>query len=202
MNIKEESLKKVLSELHIPELPKQAREDCGEYWLEAVVLVRKRDASQSYAVGKRGADGKIRYAADYGSMSQIVGLISIHPYMYLEKRKYMPYDTIEQKRIALANFIGGDEAAKQAVAELSDSEVEYKVLEIAIGAQYNSNSIAATHDDIIAAVKGIGKDMQIEDAKEMDDVESPSDSFGGDVSPKAREKKNKSGRPRKTSTKQ
>ena len=65
-NIKDLSLSKALSALSLPELPKQYRDDCGEYWLEAIVLVRKQNLSNSYAVAKRGADGKIVYKADFG----------------------------------------------------------------------------------------------------------------------------------------
>lgn len=154
MNIKEESLKKALETCRLSELPKQFREESGEYWLEAVILTRKRDGSQSYVAGKRGVDGKIIYKADFGNMSQIAGLISVHPYVYLDKEKYMPYTTIEQKRHALALYIGGDEDAERAVDELQDNEVDYQILRIAIDAQYNSKEIAATHDNIIAAVKG------------------------------------------------
>lgn len=154
MNIKEDSLKRALTEKLLSELPKQFREDSGEYWLEAIILTRKRDGSKSYVAGKRNADGKIIYTTDYGTMSPIAALISVHPYIYLNKEKYMPYETIEQKRHALARYIGGDDDAKKAVDGLPDSEVEYQILEIAIEAQYSNKEIAATHDSIIAAVKG------------------------------------------------
>lgn len=154
MNIKENSLKMALTAKRLSELPKQFREDSGEYWLEAIILTRKRDGSQSYVAGKRKADGKITYIVDFGSMSPIAGLISVHPYLYLDKKKYMPYETIEQKRHALANYIGGDDDAKKAVDELSDSEIEYQILEIAIETQYSNKEIAATYDSIVAAVKG------------------------------------------------
>ena len=78
-NIKEESLSKALSAKRIPDLPKQYREDSGEYWLEAIVLVRKLNISQSYAVAKRDADGKISYTADFGDISPRSGRISIDP---------------------------------------------------------------------------------------------------------------------------
>lgn len=154
MNIKEDSLKRALTAKRLSELPKQFREENGEYWLEAIILTRKRDGSQSYVAGKRKADGKIIYTADYGTMSPIAALISVHPYLYLDKKRYMPYETIEQKRHALALYIGDDDDAKKAVDGLPDSEVEYQILEIAIETQYSNKEIAATHDSIIAAVKG------------------------------------------------
>lgn len=154
MNIKEESLKKALIATRLLELPKQFREDSNEYWLEAVILTKKRDGSHSYAIGRRDASGKICYMADYGSMSQIIGLVSVHPYFYLNKRKYMQYDTIIQKRTALVQFIGGDSEATNAVNSMSDEDVENTLLGIAIELQYSEKKIMTTHDNIIAAVKG------------------------------------------------
>ena len=151
-NIKDLSLSKALSALSLPELPKQYRDDCGEYWLEAIVLVRKQNLSNSYAVAKRGADGKIVYKADFGDVSPISGLISIHPYMYLNKSVYMPFENVEQMRQALIQYIGADEEAVEAVEELTDSEVEYQMLQIAIEAQYSGESIKETHQAILDAV--------------------------------------------------
>lgn len=179
MNIKEISLKRALTTKRLSELPKQFREDSGEYWLESIILTRKRDGTQSYAVGKRKADGKITYIADFGSMSPIAALLSVHPYLYLNKKRYMPYKTMKQKRHALAQYIGGDEDAKKAVDELSDCEVEYQILEIAIEAQYGNKEIAATHDKIMDAIKGPlanfqekhnGDDVNSADAKETSEA--------------------------------
>ena len=151
-NIKDLSLSRALSTLSLPELPKQYRDDCGEYWLEAIVLVRKQNLSNSYAVAKRGADGKIVYKADFGDVSPISGLISIHPYMYLNKSVYMPFENMAQMRQALIQYIGADEEAVEAVEELPDSEVEYQMLQIAIEAQYSGESIKETHQAILDAV--------------------------------------------------
>ena len=166
-NIKEESLSKALSAKRIPDLPKQYREDSGEYWLEAIVLVRKLNMSQSYAVAKRDADGKISYTADFGDISPISGLISIHPYMYLNKERYMPFETIEQKRHALKEYLGGDDEVIEAVNDMADEDVEHSLLEIAINSQYAGESIAKTHDAILEAVGVVPKStIQFEKGEE------------------------------------
>ena len=156
-NIKEESLSKALSAKRIPDLPKQYREDSGEYWLEAIVLVRKLNMSQSYAVAKRDADGKTSYTADFGDISPISGLISIHPYMYLNKERYMPFETMVQKRHALKEYLGGDDEVIEAVNDMADEDVEHSLLEIAINSQYAGESIAKTHDAILEAVGVVPK---------------------------------------------
>ena len=217
-NIKEESLSKALSAKRIPDLPKQYREDSGEYWLEAIVLVRKLNMSQSYAVAKRDADGKISYTADFGDISPISGLISIHPYMYLNKERYMPFETMVQKRHALKEYLGGDEEVIEAVDDMTDEDVEHSLLEIAINSQYAGESIAKTHDAILEAV-GVEpkstiqfeKDDDVEDDTESDtetesettEVTEPKSDDATDtteaVEPKAAEEekpRNKGGRPR------
>ena len=167
-NIKEESLSKALSAKRIPDLPKQYREDSGEYWLEAIVLVRKLNMSQSYAVAKRDADGKISYTADFGDISPISGLISIHPYMYLNKERYMPFETMVQKRHALKEYLGGDEEVIEAVDDMTDEDVEHSLLEIAINSQYAGESIAKTHDAILEAVGVVPKsNIQFEKDEEL-----------------------------------
>ena len=150
--LKEQSLSKALSSKGLAELPKQYRDGSDEYWLEAIVLVRKQNLTQSYCLAKRGADGKISYIDDFGMMSPISGLISIHPYLYLDRSTYMPYENIEQMRHALAQYIGGDEEAKEAVNELPDTEVQYQILQIAIDSQYAGSSINETHQAILDAV--------------------------------------------------
>lgn len=150
--LKEQSLSKALSSKGLAELPKQYRDGSDEYWLEAIVLVRKQNLTQSYCLAKRDADGKISYIDDFGMMSPISGLISIHPYLYLDKEAYMPYENIEQMRHALAQYIGGDEEAKEAVNELPDTEVQYQILQIAIDSQYAGSSINETHQAILDAV--------------------------------------------------
>lgn len=150
--LKEQSLSKALSSKGLAELPKQYRDGSDEYWLEAIVLVRKQNLTQSYCLAKRDADGKISYIDDFGMMSPISGLISIHPYLYLDRSTYMPYENIEQMRHALVQYIGGDEEAKEAVDELPDTEVQYQILQIAIDSQYAGSSINETHQAILDAV--------------------------------------------------
>lgn len=191
-NIKEESLSKALSAKRIPDLPKQYREDSGEYWLEAIVLVRKLNMSQSYAVAKRDADGKISYTADFGDISPISGLISIHPYMYLNKERYMPFETMEQKRHALKEYLGGDEEVIEAVDDMTDEDVEHSLLEIAINSQYTGESIAKTHDAILEAVGVVPKSTiqfekdeepksDEEGTTETDNTDNSEDADGGNA---------------------
>lgn len=179
MNIKEESLSLALSDKALKELPKKYRDDSGEFWLEAIVLVKKQNLTQSYAAAKRDADGKISYMADYGMMSPIAGLVSVHPYMYLDKETYMPYENIEQMRHALVQYIGGDEEAKEAIDELQDSEVQYQLLQIAIDSQYASLNIKETHQGILDAIGVAPKQTITFENEEVNEEGDNNDDAGG-----------------------
>lgn len=137
MNIKEESLSKALSFVGIPELPKAYREGSGDVWLEALVLVRKMNTTQSYCIAERSSEGKITYKKDFGTMSPILGLVSIHPYKILDIERFIPYKTIEQKRKAVVDLLGND--MKAIVDSMTDSEVETTMLELAIEQQKQVN---------------------------------------------------------------
>lgn len=179
--LKEQSLSKALSSKGLAELPKQYRDGSDEYWLEAIVLVRKQNLTQSYCLAKRDADGKISYIDDFGMMSPISGLISIHPYLYLDRSTYMPYENIEQMRHALAQYIGGDEEAKEAVNDLPDTEVQYQILQIAIDSQYAGSSINETHQAILDAV-GVSPKQTITFENEGQNEETGNTDDAGGVS--------------------
>lgn len=179
--LKEQSLSKALSSKGLAELPKQYRDGSDEYWLEAIVLVRKQNLTQSYCLAKRDADGKISYIDDFGMMSPISGLISIHPYLYLDKEAYMPYENIEQMRHALVQYIGGDEEAKEAVNDLPDTEVQYQILQIAIDSQYAGSSINETHQAILDAV-GVSPKQTITFENEGQNKETGNTDDAGGVS--------------------
>lgn len=179
--LKEQSLSKALSSKGLAELPKQYRDGSDEYWLEAIVLVRKQNLTQSYCLAKRDADGKISYIDDFGMMSPISGLISIHPYLYLDRSTYMPYENIEQMRHALVQYIGGDEEAKEAVNELPDTEVQYQILQIAIDSQYAGSSINETHQAILDAV-GVTPKQTITFENEGQNEETGNNDDAGGVS--------------------
>lgn len=139
-NIKESSLKKALNFVMLQELPKQLRATDKGYWVESIALVRKRNMSTSYCVAKRGGDGRIRYTADFGDISPIAGLVSIHPYLVLDTETMIPYDSIEEKRAAIVDTLGRDVAPM--VEAMTPEKVEETLIDIAI-----SNVLQKREDD-------------------------------------------------------
>ena len=155
MDIKEQSLKDALNKLVLSELPKAYREGDG-FWLEAIVLVRKYDMTHSYAIAKRGADCIIKYTNDFGTIAPIASLISIHPFLFLNKNAYYPYKTIDEKKKAIISFLGEDDDIINAVMKMSDDKVEETILEIAIKNQYADNERLNERNRILVSV---GRDV-------------------------------------------
>lgn len=180
MQIKEQSLKDALNAACLQDLPKQCRSDNDDdgFWLKAVVLVKKRDFTQSYCLAERKADGKILYKRDFGTISPIIGLISIHPYIYLDTQM-LPYDTIDNKRDALAQYIGGDEEAKTAVQNMSDEEVELAMREVAIAAQNDADVLTEANKAVSELVHNPEpKEEENEDDADGEHAEDDSEENG------------------------
>lgn len=136
MDIKEESLRRALDATACRELPPPYREGAG-FWVKAIVLVRKRNNTQSYALAERRADGLIRYTRDFGLMSQIAGLVSVHPYMYYDEERYRLHtQSREGKLRALASYFGKDREAEVLCAD--DAQLALLEREMGIRRQLES----------------------------------------------------------------
>lgn len=85
VSLKERTLRDALDYSCCRDLPKVLSDVVSGYWIEAIVLVKKRNGDATYAIAKRGGDGIIHYVKDFGRMSGINGLVSIHPYLFLDE---------------------------------------------------------------------------------------------------------------------
>ena len=104
----------------------------------------------------------------------------------------MPFETMEQKRHALKEYLGGDDEVVDAVNEMTDEDVEHSLLEIAINSQYAGESIAKTHDAILEAVGVVPKSTiqfekdeepksDEEGTTETDNTDNSEDADGGNA---------------------
>lgn len=158
MDIKEKSLKLALEAAACRELPKAYRDGMG-FWIKAIVLVRKRNMTQSYALAERRADGVIRYVKDYGLMSQIEGLVSVHPYVYFDEARFMqPFKSEAAQRRVLLSFFGSgreDEinAADAARLEVMTREMGIKMQLMNNPLDVEANAIA---EGVVAAAQDDG----------------------------------------------
>lgn len=117
-NIKETSLDRALKAARLTELPKQARPSDPIFWKEAIVLVRKRDLTQSYALAHRDITGRITYTADYGTPAPIVSLLSVHPYLCMTPGEIRGA-TEDERAGMIEDFLG---SKAQVAGKLTDEE--------------------------------------------------------------------------------
>lgn len=85
MFLEEETLSEALSFARCKELPKKFNPELGLTWILAIALIKKKNLMNAYAIVEQRADGLIDYKKTFGRISPIDGLISIHPYMYVDK---------------------------------------------------------------------------------------------------------------------
>lgn len=143
MDIKEQSLKLALEATACRELPKAYKDGAG-FWIKAIVLVRKRNQTQSYALAERGTDGVIRYKKDFGLMSQIEGLVSVHPYVYFDEERFMhPYKSVEAQRRSLLSFFGLEREREIMEADTDKLELLSREMGIKMQLENNPQDIAA-----------------------------------------------------------
>lgn len=117
-NIKETSLDRALKAARLTELPKQAKPSDPIFWKEAIVLVRKRDLTQSYALAHRDITGRVTYTADYGTPAPIVSLLSVHPYICMTPGEIRGA-TEDERTSMIEDFLG---SKAQVAGKLTDEE--------------------------------------------------------------------------------
>lgn len=85
MFLETETLSEALSFARCKELPKKFNPELGLTWILAIALIKKKNLMNAYAIVEQRADGLIQYKKTFGRLSPIDGLISIHPYMYVDE---------------------------------------------------------------------------------------------------------------------
>ena len=164
MDIKEQSLKLALEATACRELPKVYKDGAG-FWIKAIVLVRKRNQTQSYALAERMADGVIRYKKDFGLMSQIEGLVSVHPYVYFDEERFMhPYKSAEAQRRSLLSFLGVGRV--QEIMEADADKLELLSREMGIKVQLENRPQDIAADAMKRTVEEAG-DKQVEEGTDV-----------------------------------
>lgn len=100
-----ESLFLCLSESGAQMLGEKAKD--SDIWAEAIVLVKKIDMSMNYALAVYDY-GRVKITKDFGRISQIISIESIHPYTFLND-KYIPnFKTIKEMSEYIISYKGND----------------------------------------------------------------------------------------------
>ena len=85
MFLEQETLSEALSFARLRERQKKLTPELGLTWILAIALIKKKNLMNAYAIVEQRADGLIEYKKTFGRLSPIDGLISIHPYMYVDE---------------------------------------------------------------------------------------------------------------------
>lgn len=104
-----ESLFLCLSESGAQMLGEKAKE--SDIWAEAIVLVKKIDMSMNYALAVYDY-GRIKILKDFGHVSQIISIESVHPYTFLNERYIPNFKTIKDMSEYIISYKGNDSRAE------------------------------------------------------------------------------------------
>lgn len=104
--LKEKTLLDALSFVSLRTLPTKAEED--DNYLSAIVEVVKVDGTTSYALQKTREDLTKYIAKDFGTISTIKEIVSIHPFEFL-KEKYVFSGTTKEEEIQYLKKMYKDE---------------------------------------------------------------------------------------------
>lgn len=117
-------------------LPKRYTVNSREFWLKAIVLVRKRNMEESYCLYDRKPSGLMRLVWDFGSASVIFAIKSIHPYLYFDERRFIPGGMgLRDKKMYLLHELDKDDENWYNVPSMDEAQVDRVIFEHGISRQ-------------------------------------------------------------------
>lgn len=132
----EASLLECLAWCSVRQLP--AEWDKKNVYIKAIAKVIKSDGSISYVALKKDNDGNDKIMADFGSISIIRKILSIHPYLYLDAM-YMPTFKGNSKQEKIAYLTAHSNGAD--FSEMSSKELDKAIVNVAIQKQIKAESL-------------------------------------------------------------
>lgn len=137
MTRKEETLQTALLAVGLQRrgIPRRYREKEDGFWIQAIVLVRKRNLEDCYCLYQRDGRGIMHLIRDFGSASPIISVKSIHPYMYLDEWRFNPCKSPEEQRMFLKTEVADRQELYDKVDTMSDAEVCVAIIDEGIRLQ-------------------------------------------------------------------
>lgn len=173
MTIKEESLIRALETSHMMRtgLPKRYDDSKGEIWIKAIVLVSKSNLEECYCLYSRSADGYMRLETDCGSGTGIIKtIISIHPYIYLDKLRFFPNVSYIEKRSMLKTNLRESPERASEVDMMSDEQVDIALINDGIRMQLENRET-----DLLNNIMSEGNDIDGTNFEEIADMQFEKD---------------------------
>lgn len=128
---KEKSLQAALQDnaLQRDGLPKQFKNDGGDIWIRAIVLVVKSNLEECYCLYSRNGEGYMSLLKDYGSGTGIIkSVLGIHPFMYLDKERFFPQMSYGNKRSFLKTELSDRPDEASLVDYMPDEQVDIALI--------------------------------------------------------------------------
>jgi len=184
-DIKLESLKKSLEKANVEELPNEFIDvSSTDYWIKAIVLVRKHNNTVNFALCEKNAKGEPIVVADFGMMSPIEKIEKCYPYLYLDKNLIPKFTDINDVKEYIIGIYG--EEYRDKIQNATKEQIKMILLKITEKKQ-----------DIIADDKideELKEEEQIKDASNMPKVEEVPTIDVKTIDSKLKEKRGKSKR--------
>jgi len=142
-SMKDISLDRALKAACLQQLGLPGRYQHGKdaFWIKAIVLVQKRNLEECYCLYQQNEDGYMKLVQDFGTPSQITGIKSIHPYMYLDAEQFMPKGGLEAKRAFYKDLLG-DNPQGIDVDGVDEKDLDKLLLKNAINEQLSASEAA------------------------------------------------------------
>lgn len=167
MGSKEKSLEEALrfASMQTIGLPKRYTSSDARVWIRAIVLVRKRTMAEVYCVYQRAGDGYMRLIRDCSDESgEIIDILSIHPYIYLDESRFLPNVGYSRKRYLLSVELQEADATRDIsfINGLSNSEVDIALINEGIRRQLLNNETDMVNNAVNEGVDINGTSVEIE----------------------------------------
>lgn len=126
-NTLEQSLIDALAYCSVRELPPE--DDKQNVYIGAIALVTKRDGSKSYCVLQKDKNCNDKIIKDFGSISPIVSIEKIYPYLYLNSNFVPKFDSKKrEERVKWLSIVNPNENYE----EMSMRDLNKAIINIAI----------------------------------------------------------------------
>lgn len=119
----EQTLSEALSFARVPELPEDVSKTTGT-WTKAIVLVKKANNRQNYAIAHNDGSGGARIVKDFGPTYKIVDVLGIFPYSFVSLQYQPNLKTKEDIVMYLVNHGEKEAEVRKLISDIHPNKKE------------------------------------------------------------------------------
>lgn len=146
-------------------LPKRYTSSDKRIWVRAIVLVRKRTMAEVYCIYQRSGDGYMSLIRDCSDVAgEIIDILSIHPYIYLDEARFLPNVGYSRKRYLLSIELRESDGSLDTsfINDLSNTEVDIALINEGIRRQLLNSEVDMANNANNEGVDIYGTSVEIE----------------------------------------